>query len=185
MARPIFLEGKRIYLAPLEMDDLDRFCGWFNNPKLRGFLILPYPTTKMDEKEFIERKTKSKEDIVLSIAVKKGDRVIGVIGLHQINRVTRCAMLGIAVGDLKMTSKGLGTEAIRLMLDYGFKSLNLHRIELFVHDFNVRAQNAYQRIGFVEEGRKREALYSDGRYHDELIMAILKDEWLEKRGQRV
>jgi len=179
MARPMFLEGKRIYLSPLEMEDLDRFCGWYNDPKLRRFLILPYPTTKMDEKEFIEKKTKSKEDIVLSIVAKKGDRLIGNIGLHQINRVTRCAMLGIAIADLKMTSKGLGTEAMRLMLDYGFRTLNLHRIELFVHGFNTRAQKAYQRIGFVEEGRKREALYTEGKYHDEIIMAILKDEWLK------
>jgi RimJ/RimL family protein N-acetyltransferase len=179
MARPVFLEGKRIYLSPLEMEDLDRFCVWYNDPKLRMFLILPYPTTKIDEKDFIERKTKSKEDIVLSIVAKQGDRLIGNIGLHQMNRVTRCAMLGIAIGDLMMTSRGLGSEAIRLMLDYGFKTLNLHRIELFVHDVNDRAQEAYQRIGFVVEGRKREALYSDGKYHDEMIMAILKREWLK------
>jgi RimJ/RimL family protein N-acetyltransferase len=93
-------------------------------------------------------------------------------------------MLGIAIGDLKMASKGLGTEAIRLMLDYGFRTLNLHRIELFVHDFNERAQKAYKKLGFVEEGRKREALYSDGKYHDEILMAILKEEWMEKRVSR-
>jgi len=180
MTRPVFLDGKRIYLAPLEMEDLETFYCWYNNPDLRKFLIMPYPTTKLDEKEWIEKRTKGKDEVVLSIVVKRGNRLIGNIGLHNINRVTRCAMMGIAIGDLKMASKGLGTEAIGLMLDFGFGTLNMHRIELFVHDFNDRAQKAYKKLGFVEEGRKREALYSDGKYHDELLLAILKDEWMNK-----
>ena len=181
MARPVFLEGKRIRLAPLEMEDLETFHEWYNNPRLRRFLIMPYPTTKLDEKEWIEKRTRGKDEVVLSIVAKRGARLIGNVGLHRINRVAGSAMLGIALGDLRMASRGLGTEAIGLMLDYGFGTLNLHRIELFVHDFNDRAIRTYKRIGFVEEGRKREALYLDGRYHDELLLAILKDEWMKKR----
>ena len=183
MARPVFLDGKRIYLAPLEMEDLETFYEWYNNPDLRKFLIMPYPTTKLDEKEWIEKKKRGTDEVVLSIIVKRGGRLIGNIGLHQINKVTRCAMMGIALGDLKMASKGFGTEAIRLMLDYGFGTLNMHRIELFVHDFNDRAQKAYKKLGFIEEGRKREALYSGGKYHDELLLAVLKEEWMKEPGQ--
>jgi RimJ/RimL family protein N-acetyltransferase len=177
MTGPVFLRGERIYLRPMDMEDLEKYLEWYNDPALRRFLLLPYPTSRNDEKEYIEKMTKGKDEIVLSIVIKKGERLIGNIGLHRINRVNRSAMLGIAIGDLGMASKGLGTEAIRLMLDYGFGTLNLHRIELFVHDFNERAQNAYKKLGFVEEGRKREALYLDGKYHDELMLAILKDEW--------
>ena len=184
MARPVFVEGDSIYLAPLEIEDLETFYRWYNNPDLRMYLIMPYPTTRIDEKDWIEKKTRGKDEVILSIVVKKGSRLIGNVGLHNINRVTRSAMLGIAIGDLKMASKGFGTEAIRLMLDYGFRTLNLHRIELFVHDFNDRAISAYKKIGFVEEGRKREALYIDGSYHDELLLAVLKDEWMEKLGNR-
>jgi RimJ/RimL family protein N-acetyltransferase len=163
------------------MEDLETFYQWYNNPGLRRFLILPYPTTRIDEKDWIEKKTKGKDEVILSIVVKNGSRLIGNVGLHNINRVTRSAMLGIALGDLDMASRGLGTEAIRLMLDYGFGTLNLHRIELFVHDFNERAIRAYKKIGFVEEGRKREALYMDGKYHDELLLAVLKDEWVRMK----
>ena len=177
--RPVFLDGPRIYLSPLDMDDLERFYKWYNDPRLRQFMLMPYPTTRTDEKEFIEKMTKGKEDIVLSIIVKKGDRLIGNLGLHRINRVFRSAMLGIAIADPGMASRGFGTEAIRLMLDYGFRTLNLHRIELFVHDFNARAIGAYKKLGFVEEGRKREAMYSGGRYHDEILMAVLRHEWLK------
>lgn len=179
MSRPMFLEGKKIYLRPLELEDSERYYEWFNNPELRRFLMLPFPVSRLQEKEFIERIIRSKEDIVVAIVLKKGDRLIGNVGLHRIDRVNRCAWLGIAIGDPEMVSKGLGTEALRLMVEYGFRTQNLHRIELQVHEFNERALAAYQKIGFVEEGRRREAVYSGGKYHDSILLSILKDEWLK------
>ncbi len=179
-----FLEGKTIYLRPLDMDDLETFYVWFNNPDLRQYLMLPYPITKAGEKDFLEKMMMDDNNVVLSIITKKDEKLIGNIGLHQINipvnRVSKRAMLGIAIGDLEEASKGFGTEAIKLMIDYGFNSLNLHRIELTVFDFNKRAFKAYQKIGFKEEGTKREALYIKGKYHDLIMMAILKREWQKK-----
>lgn len=179
--KAIFLEGKSVYLRPLDMDDMETFYAWFNNPELRQYLLLPYPITKLGEKEFLEKMMKDQDNVVLSIVVKKNDRLIGNIGLHQlnspVNKVSRKAMLGIAIGDLEEASKGFGTEAIRLMLDYGFNSLNLHRVELMVVDYNKRARKAYKNIGFVEEGVKREAVFIDGKYHDTIMMGILKKEW--------
>ncbi len=181
MEKPIFIDGKRIYLRPLDMDDLETFQRWFNNPELRRFLLLPYPITKEGEREILEKMMKSKDDVVLSIVVKKDDRLIGNLGLHRFNRTSRSAMLGIAIGDLSMASKGFGTEAMELMLDYGFKTLNLHRIDLCVHEFNARGIAAYKKVGFVEEGRMRDALYADGKYHDQILMSILEDEWMKRK----
>jgi RimJ/RimL family protein N-acetyltransferase len=179
--KAVFLEGKNIYLRPLDTDDLETFYVWFNNPDLRQYLLLPFPITKEGEKDFLERMMRDESSVTLSIIVKKGDKLIGNIGLHQmntpVNRVSKRVMLGIAIGDLEEASKGYGTEAIRLMLDYAFDSLNLHRIELTVFDFNKRAQKAYRKLGFKEEGTKREALYMKGKYHDLIMMAILKREW--------
>jgi RimJ/RimL family protein N-acetyltransferase len=179
--KAVFLEGKNIYLRPLDMDDLETFYVWFNNPDLRQYLLLPFPITKAGEQDFLEKAMRDENNVILSIIVKKGDKLIGNIGLHQmhtpVNKVSKRAMLGIAIGDLEEASKGFGTEAIKLMLDYGFNSLNLHRIELTVFDFNERAFKAYKKIGFKEEGTKREALYLKGKYHDLIMMAILKKEW--------
>lgn len=176
MEKVIFLEGERTYLKPLDIDDLETFYKWFNNPELRRFLLLNYPITKQQEKEFIEELIKDKDSVILSIVVKNDDTLIGNIGLFKIDIVHRKAELGIALGDFENISKGYGTEAMELMIDYGFNVLNLHRIELIVHDFNTRAIQTYKKVGFIEEGRKREAIYSDGKYHDEIIMSILKNE---------
>jgi RimJ/RimL family protein N-acetyltransferase len=180
MDKPIFLEGERIYLRPLDMADMETFYNWFNNPELRKWLYIPFPTTKEDEKEFLEKMMKDKDSVALSIVLKGNDKLIGNITLHNINKVHRRAMLGIAIGDLEETSKGYGPEAMKLMIDYGFNTLNLHKIELWCHDFNKRAIASYEKLGFVQEGRRRESYYTDGKYHDEIPMSILRSEWKSK-----
>jgi RimJ/RimL family protein N-acetyltransferase len=184
MKKPVFLDGRRIYLRPIDMNDMEMFFCWFNDPKLRRFLLLPFPTTRMAEKEFIANVTKLKDGVVLSIILKKGDRLIGNVSLFKIDLVSRKAELGVAMADLSMVQKGFGTEAMDLVLEYAFRTLNLHRVWLNVHDFNFRAKKAYRRLGFVEEGRLRESYYCDGEYHDDVQMGILRDEWERKRAGR-
>ena len=181
MKKPVFLDGKRTCLRPIQMKDLESFYRWFNDPKLRMFLLLPFPTTRTGEKEFIRRVTKLKDAVVLSIIVKKGGRLIGSVSLFKIDNVSRKAELGIAIADLEMTSRGYGPEAMALMLDYAFRTLNLHRVWLSVHAFNERAKKAYLSLGFVEEGRLRESYFWDGKYHDDILMGILRDGWDAKR----
>ncbi len=181
MTKAKFLEGKNVYLRPLEIDDLDKFYKWVNDPNIRKYLLLFYPITREQEKEKIEELAKDENNVMLSIVIKKNDKLIGNIALMKIDKIHRSADLGIAVFDLASTSKGYGTEALKLMIDYGFKTLNLHRIELFVFDFNTRAMKAYKKVGFVEEGRERESFYLDGTYHDTIVMSILKHEWMKKK----
>jgi len=90
------------------------------------------------------------------------------------DRVGTC---GIFVGDKKEQGKGYGTEAMKLLLEYGFNTLNLNRLDLKVNDFNLRAIKCYQRLGFVEEGRMRQSCFRNGEYHDQIIMSILRSEW--------
>jgi RimJ/RimL family protein N-acetyltransferase len=77
---------------------------------------------------------------------------------------------------------GLGTEATRLIVGYGFEQLGLHRISLEVYAFNPRAKRAYEKVGFVAEGVLRHALRWDGQRIDAVVMSILADEWTVHRG---
>jgi RimJ/RimL family protein N-acetyltransferase len=79
--------------------------------------------------------------------------------------------------------RGLGTEAARLILGYGFEVLGLHRIDLGVFAFNPRAQHVYEKVGFVVEGVKRDGFRFDDVYVDEIWMSILSREWLQHRGR--
>jgi len=78
-------------------------------------------------------------------------------------------------GHLDM-GRGFGTDATRLAVRYGFREMGLHRIELHVLAYNERALAAYQRVGFVVEGRRRDAVFHDGRWHDEVLMAVLRSD---------
>jgi RimJ/RimL family protein N-acetyltransferase len=81
------------------------------------------------------------------------------------------------IGDKTYWTQGYGTEAVRLLIKHGFNSLNLNRIFLRVFENNPRAIRAYEKAGFVHEGRERQAEFRDGRYIDVLLMSILKDEF--------
>lgn len=102
------------------------------------------------------------------------------VGFEQVDFISRSATLGIAIHDSGDQGKGYGTEAMILMLKVGFWHINLHRIELIVLDYNQRAKHVYEKVGFKEVGRKREAHYLEGCYYDFILMDILKVEFNEK-----
>ena len=172
-----FLIGERVYLRSVEMEDVDRFVRWFNDPVVRLTLSSATPLNLLREREFVERLYKDNRDVVLAIVAREGDTHIGVVGLHGMGLPNRSATFGIAIGEKAFWDKGYGTEATKLILSYGFRTLNLHRISLWVYDFNPRGVHVYEKLGFKEEGRKRESMFREGRFQDEILMGILESEW--------
>lgn len=102
--------------------------------------------------------------------------VIGHIRLDRIDTRDRRAALAIGISDPARLGRGLGTEAIRLVLTYAFARLGLHRIGVRVIGYNTRAIRAYEKCGFVVEGREREAALVDGEWHDDILMGVLDRE---------
>jgi RimJ/RimL family protein N-acetyltransferase len=176
-----FIIGEKVYLRPRDLGDVDPFVMWLNDEEIRRCLLMTYPINSITEREYIEtRLSDDKQNIRLGIALKEDDRLIGGIGLSRISMPHRHATVGIFIGDKSCWSKGYGTEAIKLMLSYGFGKLNLHRISLSVFDFSKRAMRAYEKAGFIKEGLVRDGTYKNGRYWDVHLMAILENEWREQ-----
>lgn len=105
------------------------------------------------------------------------DTAIGEVVINQVDEDNRSANIRIALFDPIYYGKGYGTEAMRLAVDYAFRQVKLHRLELGVFDFNPRAIRVYEKLGFRLEGTQRDALLWEGEYHDQHIMSILEDEW--------
>jgi RimJ/RimL family protein N-acetyltransferase len=112
------------------------------------------------------------------------DTLIGQVRLDRVDLRDMRASLAIGIEDKTHLGIGLGTEAIRLVLDYAFNVLNLHRISVRVINYNSRAIRAYQKCGFKIEGKEREAALVDGVWHDDVMMAILDREYMEHRISR-
>jgi len=115
---------------------------------------------------------------IFAIIDKDTDALIGNCSLFKIDHSDRKAEMGIFIGNKNYWDKGYGTEAMRLILDYGFNILNLHNIILNVHDSNKRALKAYEKVGFKYIGSRRESFIMGGRKYDEIFMDILEDEFV-------
>lgn len=111
------------------------------------------------------------------IALPDDSRAVGEVVINEIDHDNHNANIRIALFYQADVSKGYGTEAMRLMVDYGFRQLGLHRISLTVYAFNPRAIRAYEKVGFKHEGILRDMLYWDGEYINGIIMSILAHEW--------
>ncbi len=108
------------------------------------------------------------------------ERPLGVVSLMNISEANASAELSVILGDAEDRKRGLGSEAIRVILRYGFEELGLHRVGLSVFEFNGAAISAYEKLGFREEGRLRQALHREGKFHDAILMSVLAPEWREE-----
>ncbi|WP_299692770.1 GNAT family protein [uncultured Tateyamaria sp.] len=99
--------------------------------------------------------------------------LIGAIRLHSVNPVDKRAQIAIGILDPAALGKGLGTEAMQLLAAHAFDDMGLHRLGCRVLDFNTRAIAAYEKVGFVVEGRERESAIIGSDWHDDLIMGLL------------
>ena len=168
--------GERIYLRPVERTDGPLFASWFNDPEVTEQLALRWPVNLDFEDHFIASLGKNEHKIVLGIALKQDDRLIGNTGLEDIDYVNRHCVFGIAIGVKEEWGKGYGTEATRLVCRYAFVRLNLNRVALNVYETNTRGLRAYEKVGFRREGVLRQAHWADDRFVDTIVMGLLRTE---------
>ena len=170
------LVGERIYLSPRSVEDAEIFTEWMNDFHVTDYTGRSHKTmTLQEEKQFLENIPNNKSTFV--IIDLKTDKIIGTVGLHEIDHLNRTATLGIFIGDRDYRSKGYGTEAIQLILDFGFNFLNLNNIDLDLMEFNQRALKCYEKCGFKEIGRRRKCKFINGKYYDAILMDILAEEF--------
>lgn len=176
--------GERIRLRAIERQDLPRFVAWFNDPEVRRGLNVFLPMSLMEEERWYEGVLERDPiERPMSIDVQEGEDWIhiGSCGIFEVDaRVRRCE-IGIAIGSRSYWDQGLGTDALSTLVKHAFETLNMNRVALRVFESNERALRVYQRLGFKEEGRLRQAHFDEGRYGDVSIMSLLRDEWQAER----
>ncbi|HAF62558.1 MAG TPA: N-acetyltransferase [Anaerolineaceae bacterium] len=172
--------GDGIRLRGIEREDLPLFALWLNDPEVRRYLNHYAPISNAQEERWFEQTLQSpqaEQPLVIEVKQERDWIPVGNISFMALDQQSHHAELGLFIGDKNFWDKGIGTKAISLMLDYGFFTLNLHRIYLRVFEANKRGIRCYEKVGFQHEGRLREASFLDGKYYDMLWMGILRDEW--------
>jgi len=172
--------GADIRLRAIEKVDLPIFVGWLNDPEVRQGLMIYLPLSLAKEDQWFEEMLKRpQEEHPLVIEIKEQDEwiPIGNCGIFDIDWRVRSAEVGIVIGEKDYWNQGYGTQAMRLLLKHGIKTLNLNRIFLKVFNNNPRAVRTYEKAGFAQEGCMRQAHYHDGQYFDMILMSVLRQDW--------
>ena len=173
------LRGQRVTLRALMREDLPLLWA-FNNDltvELAGGGDPPMPQSLARlEAEFDQSVAKGGRDDA-SFAIEANGKFIGQCALFNVNETARICELGITIGDQAYWGQGYGSESIGLLLQYAFHYRNYRKVWLQVHSANERAIRAYGACGFVEEGRLRSHVWSNGAYDDLLQMGIFQHEW--------
>ncbi|GER84659.1 MAG: GNAT family N-acetyltransferase [Thermogemmatispora sp.] len=178
-----FLVGERVYLRPLEpTQDNHLYATWLNDEEIRRYFSI-YPTSDSRAKERLEQLYRDGKHIIFGVALKSNNRLIGLVGLKDINYINQTAEFYIIIGDRAVWGQGYGTEATKLMIRYGFMELNLNRIQTQDMEENIGGWRADEKAGFKYEGTLRQAILRFGKYHDVRVYSLLRSEYLENLHQ--
>jgi RimJ/RimL family protein N-acetyltransferase len=176
------LQGKNVELRAIEDSDLRTIWRWFNDVEVGlpgGNDIKPMSFAQLEA----QANKELEGELITRFAIEVDGTLIGWCGLFDWDDA-RSLRMAIAIGEKAYWGRGYGREALSLLLDYAFLHRNAHKVWLEVYADNERAIRSYRSVGFVEEGRIRDSDWRDGRYVDELMMGILRDEWEQRRATR-
>ncbi len=171
------IQGKKVNLRRLDEGDLEKEFQWLNDPEVTRLTQGNYslPVTRAQVRELFSEAVQGRR-LFFAVETKDGT-LIGDAALHPIDEKNRIGELLITIGEKDRWNKGYGTDAILLLLGLAFQEINLQKVELKVFEYNERAIRVYERCGFQREGTRRRALFRDGRYYDQILMGILREEF--------
>jgi len=175
---PEQLIGHRVVLRRHGPGNLAAFKRWYSDPDIaRLTRYQEGPMHPAEIERFFAARVVGPDSMALAVHVRDSGRLIGSCAFSQLDGDNGSALYHITLGEKDTWGQGYGTEASELMLEHAFRVLALHRVALSVFEFNERAVKSYLKVGFVIEGRARDAIWRDGRYWDEISMSILESDW--------
>ncbi|OQY36717.1 MAG: hypothetical protein B6226_06110 [Candidatus Cloacimonetes bacterium 4572_65] len=170
------LEGKKVFFAPLELDDARKYMSWYNDFEMGFFLgTQDRVITEVEELEILKSNLKNGYNFV--IVDKETKTPVGNCSLFKVDWVNRSCEMGMSIGNKSFWNKGLGTDAIELLLAFAFQIVNLNNVMLTVIEYNKRAIHIYEKAGFSLVGKRRELVSIAGSKYDLLVYDMLASEF--------
>ena len=182
MSKPMeFLTADSIYLRGLTLEDVnDAYYSWLNDPQVNQYLETRYlPSSKQDIEAFVKSKMHNKDEPIFAICDKETDTHIGNIKLGPICWLHRRAQISLLIGDKNYWGKGVATQAIKQVCDYGFSRLNLNKLFAGAYSDNQGSIKAFKKCGFKEEGVLKAYYIVDGQELDLVYIGVTNQEYRE------
>ena len=176
-SKVVFLKGKKVNLRPFSKEDVSLITQWVNDQEIRDLVSFVFPQTEKQEEEWYSKIGSDNTNIVLGIETKD-NKLIGIMGIHQIDWVARVGTTGAIIGEKDYWGKGYGTDAKMQLLNYAFNTLGLYKISSSVIAFNKRSLQYSLHCGYKIEGRRKKHFFKRGRRWDLIDMGLFRAEWL-------
>lgn len=178
-----FLLGERIYLREVRAADVNAaYRSWLNDAEVNQYLETRFvPRSIENITAYVRDLDGRPESVFLAICLEATGVHIGNIKVGPINWIHRFADVSLFIGEKSQWGRGLGSEAIALVTQFAFDELNLNRLQAGCYSSNLGSSRAFEKCGFRREGVLRKKRFRRGTYEDELILGLLREEWLEGR----
>lgn len=176
------LNGNIVYLKKLDKEYIEEYWDNFKNTSIETMIFTgsAQAFNKTEIENYIDRVAADSDRVDFLIFSKQDNKLVGEVVINEVDRNNRCGNIRVLINRKEDFSKGYGTEAMILALNYGFGMFNLHRIELEAYPFNNRAIHVYEKIGFKREGLRRDGAYYNHKYYDMITMSFLENEFRER-----
>lgn len=175
-------KGNKIRLRAYRADDVKRVFELYGEEEIRdtATMAINFPISYEGRKSFVDKKlVQTNELFTFAIDLLETDECIGSCAINKLDGKNSIATIGIWIGK-KYQGCGLGSEALRILCNFIFEEMNIHKIKLHYIEFNEAGKRCYEAVGFKEEGINRKELYRHGRYYDTVNMGLFKEEYKKK-----
>jgi RimJ/RimL family protein N-acetyltransferase len=169
----LIIKGEQIYLRPITVEDTDMAVKWRNEKVVVDNFIYRKPVTREDHLNWLENKVFKGLVHQFIICMNIDDFPVGSIYLQNFEKDNNKAEWGIYIGEEKAYGKGVGTEAARLLLEYAFNDLGIHKVISRVLAKNKASIRMNEKAGYVKEAYLKDELYIDGKYEDLILFGAI------------
>ena len=169
------ITGKSIYLRPLTEDDTDMVVRWRNSENVVNNFIYRTPLTRESHLKWFHERVETGEVVDFIITDKENDHPLGCVYLQHFDRVNNKAESGIFLGEPEAFGRGIGKEACRMIIEYGFNDLNLHKIVARALSYNEASVRTHEAAGFKKEALLKDDVLIDGKYYDVIFFGVVNE----------
>lgn len=179
--------GKKVRLRAYNKEDVEYAWKYINDEEIKKLLMpgIPFPMRLEEEEKWFHEQSAFKDTYNFAIETLEEGKYIGGCGINNVDWKNSVVTVGIFIGAKDYLGKGYGTDAMNTLVSFIFNQMNINKIKLNVYSFNERAVKSYKKSGFKLEGTLRQEIFRDGKYYDEYVMGILREEYNARKIETI
>jgi RimJ/RimL family protein N-acetyltransferase len=173
----IIMKGNRANFRPVTINDLKIIKNWRNSQGIREYNSQFTLLNMSNQIKWFEQINNKNSDREMFLVTDKQGKPMGICGMIHIDKKNRSGSIAIILGEQKIHGKGIGTEILKMLINYGFMKLKLHRIEAEIFSFNEISIRLFTKLSFKHDATKRDSLWRNNKWWNIHIFSLLKKDY--------